>query len=569
MFEGTLKRVPFLLSRKRTVLKRIAWFTLLCLNGCGNAPPPPPATRTYSPHPVPVHSTPRPVAVRTTPQPVSSPSHTPTPAPSQAPPPVPKVTLVLPSPDRLEAKNLGGPDDPTSAASWRTLADNCVQQKAFAQASQAYAREAAIYRKKGDPAAAIVEQLKSDRYRTQIELFYWRPADDPARPLERLEPSQGCMVGAFVDRDDSLEKRMFGPQVHGDIPQFNSLTGKRHASFFTYLSLQREFPRPWVDYVREQGAIPHLAWEPSDLAEVTPQLLESFVDAMVDYDGPVIVRFASEMNGEWTRYHKDPARYRQVFRDVYKAMRRAPKAALLWCPNAMPADKIEQYYPGDDGCDWVGVNFYSVLYLDNDPKRAGDWIHPIDLLNSVYSKYSKRKPIAIGEYAASHQSVLNPTPKIDFARIKMAQLYESLPLLFQDVKLVSWYDCDNITKARSERQLNNFRLTDQEEIVEDYKRWVNTPWFLGAGQSSAARQANPFPTRLPGSVEVQPWVRSYEPNPQVFLRLDGRLMHVQQLPQGGPFRLPSLKPGKHKLEVLVYEPSGRFVDKRVYPYTLD
>ena len=510
-----------------------------------------------------VRATPRPVVARTTPQPLSTPTVTPSPTPP------PKVTLVLPSPDRLEARNLGGPDDPSSAASWRILADNCVKQKAFAQASQAYAQEAAIYRKKGDPAAAIVEQLKSDRYRTQIELFYWRPADDPVRPLERLEPSQGCMVGAFVDRDDSLEKRMFGPQVHGDIPQFNSLTGKRHASFFTYLSLQREFPRPWVDYVREQGAIPHLAWEPSDLAEVTPQLVESFVDAMVDYDGPVIVRFASEMNGEWTRYHRDPARYRQVFRDVYKAMRRAPQAALLWCPNAMPADKIEQYYPGDDGCDWVGVNFYSVLYLDNDPKRPGDWIHPIDLLNSVYPKYSKRKPIAIGEYAASHQSVLNPTTKIDFARIKMAQLYESLPLLFQDVKLVSWYDCDNITKARSERQLNNFRLTDQQEIVEDYQRWVNTGWYLGAGQSSASRQANPFPNRLPGSVEVQPWVRSYEPNPQVFLRLDGRLMHVQQLPQGGKFRLPSLKPGKHKLEVLVYEPSGRFVDKRVYPYTLD
>lgn len=548
-------------------MRTLAWLTLLALTGCGSPPTaPPPATRTYSPHPAP--PTPRPAVARSTPQPLSTPAARVTPTPKESSGP-PKVTLVLPSPDRLQTKNLGGPDDPSSAASWRTFAENCVKQKAFAQASQAFAREAEIYRKKGDPEAAIVEQLKSDRYRTQIELFYWRPSDDPVRPLERLEPPQGCMVGAFVDRDDSLEKHMFGPQMHGDIPQFNSLTGKRHASFFTYLSLQREFPRPWADYVREQGAIPHLAWEPSSLAQVTPQLMETFVDALVDYDGPVIVRFASEMNGEWTRYHNDPPRYRQVFRELHRAMRRAPKAALLWCPNAMPADNIDDYYPGDDGCDWVGVNFYSVLYLDNDPKRPGDWIHPIDLLNSVYSRYSKRKPIAIGEYAASHQSVLNPTAKIDFARIKMAQLYESLPLLFQDVKLVSWYDCDNISKARSERQLNNFRLTDQPEIVADYQRWVSNPWYLGAGQSSAPRQAYPFPKQLPGSVEVQPWVRSYEPNPQVFLRLDGRLMHVQQLPQGGKFRLPSLKAGIHKLEVLVYEPSGRFVEKRLFTYTLD
>jgi hypothetical protein len=508
------------------------------------------------------------VAVHSTPRPLSSPRVSPTPSPAVTPDP-PAYRLVLPSPDRLQTRQLGGPDDPRSAASWRTFADQCVRQQAYAQASAAFAREAAVYRKKGDPEAAIVEQLKSDRYRTQIELFYWRPADDPGRPLERLEPAQGCMIGAFIDRDDSVGKRMFGPQMHGDIAQFNQMAGKSQASFFTYLSLDREFPRPWADYVREQGAIPHLAWEPRSLDQVTPELMETFVDALADYAGPVVVRFASEMNGEWTRYHDDPARYRRVFRDLYKAMRRAPKAALLWCPNAMPADKIEQYYPGDDGCDWVGVNFYSVLYLDNDPKRPGDWIHPIDLLNSVYPRYCKRKPIAIGEYAASHQSVLNPTQKIDFARIKMAQLYESLPLLFPDVKLVSWYDCDNISKARSERQLNNFRLTDQEDILADYRRWTSNPWYLGAGQSAAPRQAVPFPSQLPGSVEVQPWVRSYEPNPQVFLRLDGKLLYVQQLPQGGKFRLPSLKPGKHKLEVLVYESSGRFIDKRLYSFLLD
>ena len=541
----------------------------MCVAGCGssNEPSQPPVVAA-----TPSQATPRP-KVTLAPRILSTPlpKPTPSPKPSATPkPPVPiQVALVLPSPDRVQARRLSGPDDPSSAASWRNYAETCVKQKAFAEASRAYARESAIYRKKGDPEAATVEQLKSDRYRTQIELFYWRPSDDGPRPLERLEPSQGCMVGAFVDRDDGLEKHLFGPQMHGDIPQFNELTGKRHASFFTYLSLQREFPRPWADYVREQGAIPHLAWEPSSLAQVTPQLMETFVDALVDYDGPVIVRFASEMNGDWTRYHDDPARYRQVFRSLYAAMRRAPKAALLWCPNAMPADKIDQYYPGDDGCDWVGVNFYSVLYLDNDRKRPGDWIHPIDLLNSVYAKYSQRKPIAIGEYAASHQAVIDPTLRLDFARIKMAQLYESLPLLFPNVKLVNWYDCDNISKARSERQLNNFRLTDQEEIVGDYRRWVNQPWFLGAGQSSAPRQAVAFPSYLPGSVEVQPWVRSYQPNPQVFLRLDGKLVHVQQLPQGGQYRLPALKDGKHKLEVLVYEPSGRFIQKRVYPFTLD
>ena len=540
----------------------------LLLAGCGSSGPPP-----STPHPKPSRH-PVPIRVREVPpaKPSPKPKDLPRPNPTlqASPTPRPKpLQLTLPGPEASRQGLRGGPDDPTSAASWRQYADACVAANSFRQASQAYAREAAIYRRKGDPEAAMVEDLKSARYRTEIKLFYWRPAQDPVRPLARLEPSQGCMIGAFVDRDDSLDSHMFGPQNHGDIPQFNQRTGRRHASFFTYLSLRREFPQPWADYVREQGAIPHLAWEPHDLEEVTPERLESFVDALQAYDGQVIVRFASEMNGDWTRYHGDPGRYRQVFRRVYQALRRTPKVALMWCPNALPSDNFEAYYPGDDACDWVGVNFYSVLFLDNDPKRPGDWIHPIDLLNPVYRHYSQRKPVAIGEYAASHQASADPTARIDFARIKMAQLYESLPLLYPDVKLISWYDCNNIQKARSERQLNNFQLTDVPEILHDYQQWTRNPWFLGAGQSSAPRQALPFPKTLPGAVEVQPWVRSYQPNPQLFLRLDGKLVHVQQLPQIKPYHLPTLKAGRHKLEVLVYDPAGRFVDKKVYPFLID
>lgn len=537
--------------------------------GCGSPTQPPspipnpPPRKAFT---VSVAHTPTPH--RPTPQP--RPDKSPTPLASKSPIPTPPAAkLHLPGPERMLKPKLSGPEDPSSAASWRDYADRCVKLKAFSEASRAYAQEAVIYRKKGDPEAAIVEDLKSARYRTQIELFHWRPSQDPVRPLARLEPPQGCLVGAFIDRDDSLDSHMFGPQKHGDITQFNQRSRKRHASYFTYLSMQREFPQPWADYVREQGAIPHLAWEPHDLDQVTPELLERFVSALKDYDGQVILRFASEMNGDWTRYHSDPARYRQVFRTVYRALRPATKTALLWCPNAMPADNIEQYYPGDDACDWVGVNFYSVLFLDNDPQRPGDWIHPIDLLDTVYKRYAARKPVAIGEYAASHQAAVDPTPRIDFARIKMAQLYESLPLLYSGVKLVSWYDCNNMAKARSERQLNNFQVTDVPEIFQDYQRWISNPWFLGAGQSSAPRQALPFPKFLPGAVEVQPWVRSYQPNPQVFLRLDGKLVHVQQLPQGGHYRLPSMKSGKHKLEVLVYDPAGRFVGKRLYPFEVD
>lgn len=484
--------------------------------------------------------------------------------------PLPPV-IPLPGPDHPPTIQLGSPNLNASAAEWRAYADLCVKRRAFAAAATAYAQEAAIYKVKGDPDAAAVETMKAARYRTQIELYAWRPSrDDAPRKRARLEPISGCMVGAFIDRDDTLETQQFGNQTFGDVDEFNQRVGKAHASFFTYLSFSNTFPSQWADYLRQHNAVPHLAWEPRDLSEVTDERLASFTRALQAYNGPVILRFASEMNGKWTRYHGDPARYRQTFRRVYAATRKARNAAMLWCPNAIPSDDIAKYYPGDDGCDWVGVNFYNVPFLDNDPSRPGDWIHPADFLEPVYAAYAQRKPIAIGEYAASHEAAARRSAvRTDFARLKMAQLYQSLPLKYPGVKLVSWYDCNNMRKARQERQLNNFQLTDDRDVFKAYQNWVAQPYFLAAGESQAPREAAPFPAVLHGSVEVETWVRSYEGDPRVFLRLDGRTIQQSRLPLTGRFTLSEMPPGAHQIDVLVYDARNTLADRRSWKFRVE
>lgn len=475
----------------------------------------------------------------------------------------------LPGPESVRVAGLSRPLDSSSAASWREYAERALRSRAYAEASLAFAEEARIYRRKGHAQAARAEELKAARYRTEIELYTWRPAEEVSAGLSRLEPATGCMVGAFIDRDEAVGRLNFGWQRFGDVEDFNEFTGKRHASFFTYLSFKNRFPADWAAYLRQHQAIPHLAWEPGDLSEVTDAALAEFVQALKSYGGPVILRFASEMNGEWTRYHSNPALYRATFRRVYQATRAVNGAAMLWCPNAVPADKIAQYYPGDDACDWVGVNFYSVPFLDNNPSRPGHWIHPVDFLEPVYRAYASKKPIAIGEYAASHASASVPGLKTDFARLKIAQLYQSLPLRYPRVKLVSWYDCNNLEKARADRKLNNFQLTDQPDVLREYQHWVQSPYFLGAGQSSAPRQAEPFPDRLVGRVQLEPWVRSYEANPRVFFRLDGKLLAEWQLPKGGQPWLPALPPGAHKLELLVYDSQNRLAGRRTFPFQVE
>src|ERR1051326_7157964 len=136
----------------------------------------------------------------------------------------------------------------------------------------------------------------------------------------------------YWTRDNFLDENW---QTHRDPSEFEERTGKKHASYFCYLLYGKPFPLRWAERLRDEGAIPHIAWEPRRLAEVREdRTLEAFADALARFDAPVFVRFAGEMNGDWTPYHEDPALYRAKFRLVHRVLaQRAPKAALIWCVN--------------------------------------------------------------------------------------------------------------------------------------------------------------------------------------------------------------------------------------------
>jgi hypothetical protein len=460
-----------------------------------------------------------------------------------------------------------------TAAGWRKVAERAVLVKDFPLASEAFSKESAIYRDKGSVQAALAEESKARQYGTESQLFQTKPAVVPSS-LERLEPSSGCYVGAFIDRDDTLKKHQFASQIHGDIEQFNDLVGKPHASFFMYRAYGKPFPRKWAEFVKSHGAVPHIAWEPKDLKQVRDDdYLNHFLAEAKAFDHPLMLRFASEMNGAWTPYNGDPEAYKEAFRLVYEKSRSAPKVALMWCPNSVPRSTIEDYYPGDDFVDWVGVNFYSVPFLDNDPNRPGDLVHPTDHLRDVYETYSTKKPIAIGEWAASRQSALTDRNLQDFGTGKMAALYADLPTRFPRVKMVNWYDCDNIEEAKDSRKLNNFQLTDSEQVLGSYQRAVSSQHFLGAGQTSSALVYEPVAGKLKLSEadKLRLALKSYDPKLRVFFEVDQKVIHASdnplewyvtgaQLASGG---------GKGRLRILVYDSSNRFVMEQTADFQVE
>ncbi|RYF55904.1 MAG: hypothetical protein EOO39_37420, partial [Cytophagaceae bacterium] len=161
---------------------------------------------------------------------------------------------------------------PDSAPSLRRRADAAVLAGRYSEAADLYRKEAAVYRANGDPNGAKVEEMKADRYSSEIHLFQHLPgAKTPASALPKTgdlakwEPPYGCYLGGFIDRDERLGERFVDEnyQDHRDASAFGDMTGKKHASMFCYVAYGKRFPTRWAARMRGQTCAAHIAFEPN------------------------------------------------------------------------------------------------------------------------------------------------------------------------------------------------------------------------------------------------------------------------------------------------------------------
>jgi hypothetical protein len=482
--------------------------------------------------------------------------------------------LAFPKPDlkSLEAAVKRQPN----AANYRALADAYVKSEQFEKASAAFFKAGALYGKLGDRNAAKVLQTYGERYETTIELFYERPTRPETVRANytgaRLEPGYGCYVGAFIDREDGLDTGFVGNgQSHKDPEGFNEATGKRHAMFFTYLAYGRPFPSRWVSVLRQRGAAAHIVWEPKSTSAVRDdRYLQRFAQDCANSRVPIFLRFAGEMNGDWTPYHSDPDAYRRMFQSVSNVMHRvAPNVAMVWCPNDIPEDRITAYYPGREAVDWVGVNFYSVLYNDGDRARSADWRNPADSLRFVYHTYSRIHPIMVGEWAATHLSVVDRVEKADFAEAKIAQLYTALPRLYPRVKAVNWLSMNTIEHAMPGRQLNDFSLLANPSVASMYRGMVAPAYFLstvvpGSTTAAPSEYASLHGAALSGKVKLSAVVKSYEQRPTVIWSVDSDPASPKTAPGSYDVSVDfsKLRGSKASISLIVKDSKGRIAGRR-------
>jgi len=290
--------------------------------------------------------------------------------------------------------------------------------------------------------------------------------------LSKYEPKKGVYLGAYVYQDTL---------INGDMKKFNELTGKKHASFFIYVGYGSPFPQKWIDQLKEVGAAAHIAFEPNNgLDQVKDdQYLRNFARKLKESGIPVFLRFASEMNGDWTAYSGDPKKYIEKWRLVHDVMEEeAPNVMMVWTVFTFPQSNILAYYPGDEYVDWVGVNIYNVVYHNNNIKLKADHEDPLELLNYVYDTFSERKPIQISEFGVTHYTITDGKYYVDFAIEKITRMYNGLKTKYPRVKSIFYFDVNNLVNAPSGRRINNYAITDNERILKTYSNLISDPYFL-------------------------------------------------------------------------------------------
>jgi hypothetical protein len=207
--------------------------------------------------------------------------------------------------------------------------------------------------------------------------------------------------------------------------------------------------------VRAHGSLPFLTWEPRDLTLPTNQktfplrsiaagVFDAYIDSWAvgirDYQHPVLLAFAHEMNGDWYPWGAGvngnmPSDYVAAYRHVHDrfAQQGARNVAWVWAPAAdlrssYPAFKA--FYPGDAYVDWLGVDVYN----NGATESWSSWQPLSQLLQSPYAQLtalSASKPMVLAEWASVEQGGNKG------AWIREAGV--AIPQLFARIRAVVWF----------------------------------------------------------------------------------------------------------------------------------
>lgn len=268
------------------------------------------------------------------------------------------------------------------------------------------------------------------------------PSDHPP-PIIQPPPPGSLYHGAFPGNASGREDDV----TLESLREYEQLTGKPLA--WVYFSHDwfrgRAFPVARARMIRDAGSVPFIRlmlrsdsrhWR----AEST-YTLQHILDGMFDEDlrdwfrsalefgTPLIVEYGTEVNGDWfpwnglgngggipdkygsNREADGPERFRDAYRHIIRLSREEGSRNITWVFHVNSGDapvgawnRLEQFYPGSDWIDWLGVSAYGAQKPEDQA-----WPRFRDLLDPVYARLTAMAPgtpVVVCEFGATQGSPL-------------------------------------------------------------------------------------------------------------------------------------------------------------------
>ncbi len=341
-----------------------------------------------------------------------------------------------------------------------------------------------------------------------MQVFVKEPTFNLPTPqnLGPYEPAYGAILGATIDSDKRL---------NGNYDSINTVYGRPYSAVLVFVQWGDPLPADTVSYGKINNLALQVAWQPTAGLDAVQddEYTQSMAHALSNYGGPIFLRFGGEMNGGWVAWGQQPRLYVEKFQLISTLMKQlAPNVAMVWAPNfqpdSVPGDattfqyNVDQYYPGDNYVDWVGINGYADYYQQgeqsNDSTLPGNsWVmtnyhqghhaNPLLKYQKLYDEYASRKPIMLSEIGVAWYN--NRDPQMDvtpWGVNTLERLYGYLPLMYPRIKAIFYFN------QAVPGDCSRYSLYDNDAMYQAYKQEIASSYYLNKWDGTSSFSYQPL-----------------------------------------------------------------------------
>lgn len=299
--------------------------------------------------------------------------------------------------------------------------------------------------------------------------------------------TNGVLYGQVGDKSQADESMMLIYLEYGDESTFgcaNSMLSKaKHQNKSIEIALNFPQEGSTVRNINE--------WD---------EYLSDFHNLLSNYkDIPIYLRIGAEFN-VWSD-KCTPSEYIPVFRIISEKMNDLQNVSKVWSIAHTSSWKTgdwpytaDDFYPGDEYVDWVGVNCYASKYFQGKiwPGesqynevcfKSGYSSDPVLMVKDTVEKYGNRKPIMISECGSAYRTNgdINETDS-EWAAKYLKQIYTFIPMVYPPVKLIAYFN------AKMDYEVNYYNLDGNSELQSAYNDVTDSPWFIQNKNTNSAEQ---------------------------------------------------------------------------------